>query len=352
MTTDDDSIEERTAELEEEQGHFLALVADLDADGWALPTPAVGWTVHDQVAHVVLVEEYAATAVADPERFARIAAEAARDGEGFESRLETIGRTTPRAELLERWSLARDQVRVGLGLLGAGDRIAWFGPPMRPLSFLAARMMETWSHGQDVRDALGVAAPDVPRLRTIADLGIRTRSWSYVVRGREPDRTPYVVRLEGAEGRTWSWGEGPLGVSGTALDLCAVVTQRRHWARTELRAHLPAAEEWLGLAQAFAGPPTLTDPDRGSEYHLTRPGKPVVPRRDSTVTELRAEMTANVWKVLVAEGQQIAAGDEVMILESMKMEIPVIATADGTVQRIHAAEGSQVDENALLLVLE
>ncbi len=70
------------------------------------------------------------------------------------------------------------------------------------------------------------------------------------------------------------------------------------------------------------------------------------------MTELRAEMTANVWKVLVTEGQQVTAGQEVMILESMKMEIPVLAPVDGSVRAIHTAEATQVDENALLLVLE
>lgn len=267
------SVTERAADLAAEQEHFRGLVANLPAEEWQRATPAERWTIHDQVAHVVLVEELAATAVTDPAAFAAVAAEASADGVGFEARLEQRGRDLAPAELLTRWAAARPQVLDGVRALGDDARVGWFGPPMRPASFLAARLMETWAHGQDVRDALGVPAPDVARLRTIADLGVRTRGWSYVVRGLEPDRTPFTVRLDGPAGVVWTWGEGPLGLTGSARDFCAVVTQRRHWTRCALRAHLAAAADWMEIAQAFAGPPTVTSPDRA--VRATTPGKPL-----------------------------------------------------------------------------
>lgn len=70
------------------------------------------------------------------------------------------------------------------------------------------------------------------------------------------------------------------------------------------------------------------------------------------MTELRAEMVANVWKVLVQPGQRVAADEDLVILESMKMEIPVMAPDAGTVSSVHVTEGSQVAENDLLVVLE
>ncbi|MEV6692805.1 biotin/lipoyl-binding carrier protein [Micromonospora sp. NPDC051196] len=70
------------------------------------------------------------------------------------------------------------------------------------------------------------------------------------------------------------------------------------------------------------------------------------------MTELRAEMVANVWKVLVQPGQTVAADEDLVILESMKMEIPVMAPSAGTVSSVHVTEGSQVAENDLLVVLE
>ena len=64
--------------------------------------------------------------------------------------------------------------------------------------------------------------------------------------------------------------------------------------------------------------------------------------------EVLAEMVANVWKVLVAEGDTVADGDTLVILESMKMEIPVIAEVDGTVSKLGVAEGQVVQEGDLI----
>jgi len=67
--------------------------------------------------------------------------------------------------------------------------------------------------------------------------------------------------------------------------------------------------------------------------------------------EVRAEMVANVWKIVVTEGQQVDDGDTLVILESMKMEIPVIAESAGTVS-IKIAEGDVVQEGDLIAVIE
>ncbi len=68
-------------------------------------------------------------------------------------------------------------------------------------------------------------------------------------------------------------------------------------------------------------------------------------------TEIQAEMVANVWKVIVAPGDSVAEGDTLVILESMKMEIPVLAEADGTVAELKVAEGDVVQEGDTLLTL-
>jgi len=66
------------------------------------------------------------------------------------------------------------------------------------------------------------------------------------------------------------------------------------------------------------------------------------------VAEIRAEMVANVWKVLVSEGDQVDDGDTLVILESMKMEIPVLAENSGVVTKLHVAEGDVVQEDELI----
>jgi acetyl-CoA carboxylase biotin carboxyl carrier protein len=70
------------------------------------------------------------------------------------------------------------------------------------------------------------------------------------------------------------------------------------------------------------------------------------------VSEVRAEMVANVWKVVAAEGDTVADGDTLVILESMKMEIPVLAETSGTLARLAVAEGDVVQEGDLIAVID
>jgi acetyl-CoA carboxylase biotin carboxyl carrier protein len=70
------------------------------------------------------------------------------------------------------------------------------------------------------------------------------------------------------------------------------------------------------------------------------------------VAEVRAEMVANVWKVVVAAGDAVADGDTLVILESMKMEIPVLAEGGGTVTTLAVGEGDVVQEGDLIAVIE
>ena len=70
------------------------------------------------------------------------------------------------------------------------------------------------------------------------------------------------------------------------------------------------------------------------------------------MAEVRAEMVANVWKVVAAEGDQVDDGDTLVILESMKMEIPVVAEGPGTITRMHVAEGDVVQEGDLIAIID
>jgi len=67
--------------------------------------------------------------------------------------------------------------------------------------------------------------------------------------------------------------------------------------------------------------------------------------------EIRAEMVANVWKVVVSAGDQVSAGDTLVILESMKMEIPVVAESGGTVSELAVGEGDVIQEGDLIAVI-
>jgi uncharacterized protein (TIGR03084 family) len=134
-------------------------------------------------------------------------------------------------------------------------------------SFTTARLMEAWSHGLDALDAAGVTPVDTDRLRNIAHIGYATRDFAYRNRGLEPNPEPLRVELAAPSGATWTWGpeDAPNRITGPAGDFCRVVTQRIHYTDTALEYEGDAAEEFLRIAQAFAGPTGAGRPPKNEE---------------------------------------------------------------------------------------
>jgi len=244
-------------DLEVEHAELDALVAGLDASWWDRPTPAEGWAVRDQLSHLAFFDDAATLAVRDPDRFRAWAEDLlATPGDPMADHLRR-GRAVEGAGVLAWWRRARGDMVAAARTLDEGARVPWFGPSMGAMSFVSARLMETWAHGQDVADALGVTRAPTARLRHVAHLGVRARAFSYVVRGLEPPTTPVHVVLLGPSDERWEWEADATDdeVRGPALDFCLVVTQRRHLADTALAVHGPVAARWMTIAQAFAGPP-------------------------------------------------------------------------------------------------
>lgn len=121
-----------------------------------------------------------------------------------------------------------------------------------------ARLMETWAHGQDVADTLGVRRPASPGLRDICHLGVITRDFAYVNNGLAPPSGQFRVELHSPDGGRWTWGpdDGAAGtLRGPALDFCLLGTQRREVEDLDLEILGDEARRWAEIAQAFAGPP-------------------------------------------------------------------------------------------------
>jgi uncharacterized protein (TIGR03084 family) len=204
-------------------------------------------------------DEKAALAIVDADTFrVDVAAALARDRpDEYEARYLARGRAMAPAALLAWWRESNENLVAAARGLDATARLPWYGPDMSARSFLAARLMETWSHGLDIVDVVRLPRPDTDRLRHVVSLGLRTRGFSYVNRGLPADETPVYVELTAPSGAIWTHGRAAAAnrITGSARDFCRVVTQRRHVADTDLRVTGPSAEEWMRLAQAFAGPP-------------------------------------------------------------------------------------------------
>ncbi len=257
-------LDEIIEDLLAEQASLDEVVAVIDASDWSLPTPSPRWSITDQIGHLSYFDSTAALAINDPAAFrtearALMKASLASASSGDDYTLASFRSLDP-PDRLELWRANRHRLAKAISSLGDRDRVRWYGPSMGAKSFVTARLMEAWAHGQDVCDALGTEREPSDRLRHICQLGYITRSWSYLNRSLEPPAGEVVVELRAPSGATWSWGESSAAtensVHGDALDFCLVVTQRRNVADTSLTVSGELAWDWMHKAQAFAGPPT------------------------------------------------------------------------------------------------
>lgn len=233
------------------------LVAGLSPEQWALATPAPGWSIAHQIAHLAWTDHSSLLAVTDQKAFTYEVEKALAAPGDFVDNGAEEGARKPPARLLAYWRAGREDLADALRAAPEGARFPWYGPPMSTASMATARLMETWAHGLDVADALGVTRTPTDRIRHIVRLGVRTRDYAFGVHGLTPPFEGFRVELAGPTGELWTFGpeNATDRVTGTALDFCLLVTQRAHRTDLALRTEGPDADRWLDIAQAFAGPP-------------------------------------------------------------------------------------------------
>ena len=244
-------------DLTDEYEALGAIVSGLDAKGWETKTPAE-WTVKEQIAHIAFFDGTAKLSATDPDVFKEhVKALFGGRAEAWAQLAVLKNMTYP--DLLKWWRKERTALVNALSRMGPKDRLPWYGPSMSAVSFATARLMETWAHGQDVVDAIGVSRLSTDRLHHIAHLGNITFGWSFTNRQMEVPKVPVRVELTAPSGKLWTWGPEDAAdvISGNALGFCLVVIQRRHYADTDLVVTGETAEKWMSVAQCFAGPPTL-----------------------------------------------------------------------------------------------
>jgi uncharacterized protein (TIGR03084 family) len=233
------------------------IIDPLADDDWRRATPAPGWTITDQVSHLAYFDQVAITSATDPDEFAaevsRLEAAGVVDPEAIARRYHDLDP----AELRGWFARTRGDLLTVFAGLDPAVRVPWFGPSMSVASSLTARLMETWAHGQDIADTVGVRREPTHRLRHVAHIGVGARAFSYAAHRLPMPTEPVRVELVAPSGELWTWGPADAAsrVTGPALDFCLLVTQRRHRADTAVSADGADADQWLRIAQAFAGPP-------------------------------------------------------------------------------------------------
>ncbi len=246
-------------ELAQEHAALDEIVKDLSDSKWDMITPFADWTIREEICHIAYFDDKARLAATDPDGFQTDMLEILEGVTSVDAFLantvKDLMKLSPK-DLMDFWNNERSKMLKTIEILEPQDKIVWYGPPMTAESFVIARMLETWAHGQDIADALKIKRTSTDRLKHIAHLGVKTFGWSYKNRGLEKPSEKVCVELKSPSGETWRWNpeQTENSITGSAEDFCLVVSQRRHIDDTCLMASGPIAHEWMTLAQVFAGP--------------------------------------------------------------------------------------------------
>lgn len=246
-------MKEIVGDLKAEQESLDALLVTLTDEQWRLPTPAVPWTVQDSVSHIAYVDDIAiATSKGDNSYFEL----AFKVGLTFNEVGVEKGRSMKPPEILAWWRKSRAIMDDELLKLDPKARLPWFSLPMGARAFATARLMETWAHGIDCYDTVGVQAVNTDRLRHVAYMACQARPFAYQVHGLPLPEVPIRVEITLPSGAIWT--NGPEGaencIRGSADDFCLVAVQRRHLKDSKLQISGSEASRFMEVVQTYAGP--------------------------------------------------------------------------------------------------
>lgn len=252
-----------------ESDALYAVMCDLSDEDFQEPTQFKAWTFNDVVEHLHMWNWAANESYVNEINFVSFidSVIAHTKNSSIKSFERKWGGGLAGRKLLETWREFYLEVAERFERVDPKLRLKWAGPSMSARSSISARLMETWAHGQEVFDHLGIIRASTDHIKSIAVLGVNTFNWTYIVRGEEsPGPMPYVC-LTAPSGDIWEFGEysDVEVIEGLASEFCQVVTQVRNVADTRLHVVGKVARDWMSKAQCFAGG-VQTPPKPGTRY--------------------------------------------------------------------------------------
>lgn len=256
-------MREILADLVAEQQGLDQFLQSIDYRKWPTATPAAGWTIHDQVSHLASTEELAFKAL--DEGAGAVAAVLAehKTVDSFTEAGVARGREMRPGQVIEWWRHARADVVDALSRMTGKERLAWFAGDMSSKSFATVRLMETWAHGLDIKDALvdylkiseeeDDPYADTPRLRHVAWLAHRMLRFAFDAEGEEFPESGIRVELVGPKFSRWVYGPEDTDqvIKGHAGEFCRVAVNRLDAEDTGLKTEGEYAEIALHLLRAY-----------------------------------------------------------------------------------------------------
>jgi uncharacterized protein (TIGR03084 family) len=245
------------ADLFDEGEALDELVADLGPRQWTLPTPAPGWTIAHQVAHLASTARFARASAEDPAAFSAMTVGAEQNFDAaLERALQPYLHGLPTA-VLARWRIERAQATSALAALPPDQMVPWIARYLPAAALASAGIMEVFAHGQDIADTVGWSIQRTDRIRHLVGLGVRNWEFGYFARGLTPPEDEFRFELTLPSGAAWQHGpdDATERITGQAVDFCLLVTRRRHRDDLKVTARGRHADRWLDIAQAYRGGP-------------------------------------------------------------------------------------------------
>jgi uncharacterized protein (TIGR03084 family) len=228
---------------------------------WTLPTPARGWSIMNTVCHLAYSETFAAEVIEKGEAWIEQAAFA--DTEDWMERGIIQGKGLRYQGVIEWWRNGRASVVDALSRMEGDERIPWLLGPMSAKAFATVRLMETWSHGLDIKAAMegrftlaeGEEDPrdDTPRLRHVAWLAHRALPHAFEKAGEAFPADGIRVELMGPRYARWVYGpqDAQNVIKGIAGEWCRVAVDRLDAGDSSLKAMGEAAETALRVVSMY-----------------------------------------------------------------------------------------------------
>jgi uncharacterized protein (TIGR03084 family) len=251
MAATQDVLSDLTAEGDE----LDRMIADLDPDRWSLATPAPGWPIRHQIAHLTATFGLAGLAASDGETFTRLIGSLSEDFDANVAAAMAPHLVDPPV-LLHRFREARTSAIQALADVPAGETVPWLVRPLPAPVLAAAGLMELFGHGQDVADALGIEREYNDSVGHLCFFGARVWDFGYLARGLAVPDVALRFELTAPSGTVWTFGpdDAEQRITGPAVDFALLVSRRRHRDDLSLTATGADADQWLDIAQAYRGP--------------------------------------------------------------------------------------------------
>jgi len=237
-----------------------ALLSDLSPEEFNRETAFKGWTIGEIIEHLHLFNIAADDALKGDAEFADFCEKILPDmAEGHRQLQRAWYGDTLASETYAAWRAFYPDMVDRFATADPDSRTKWFGPDMSVRSCIIARQMEHWAHAQAIYDVLGAERINADRLKNVAHIGVTTYSWSFKVNSLVPPKPKPYVRLTAPGGAIWEWNElqDDNRLDGMAVDFCQIVTQCRNIGDVDISLEMTGdtAEQWMQIAQCFAGPP-------------------------------------------------------------------------------------------------